>query len=510
MDIWLFYWYKVAKSAQGVDVGISARDEEQRKFSKYLAAPKSEFLAIYGRRRVGKTFLIRSFLKNKGVFFALTGKKRASKQEQLVKFVQEFNLIFPESAIQEPIKDWGQALFQLRGACEKVGKDQKIILFFDELQWLASPKSKFLSEMEYAWNQHFAWMDNVLLVVCGSVASWIIHKVIYGRGGLYGRISEEIRLLPFTLSEMEIFLSDHHISLPRRTIVELFMLTGGVAKYLTYVDRGKSPTQIINDTCFRLQGPLYGEFQKIYSSHFDDSERHIRVIRALAQKRRGMRLSEMTDCLGVQRGGTATKVVRDLEEAGFILPLPDFGKKIKEKRYRLTDEYSYFYLQWIEPKRSQISHRSDQDYWNKVVNTPAYYAWAGYTFENICIKHVYEIKRALGLGAVTTAESYFAQDGVEIDLVIDRADNCINICEIKFTNSEFVIDKAYAEQLEKKKRVFQQHTKKAVFLTMITPYGVKRNDYFIQTVDSELTLDALFDQSNRSSQALRSLMMQNA
>ncbi|MCB1108557.1 MAG: ATP-binding protein, partial [Chlamydiia bacterium] len=425
-------------------------------------------------------------------FFFLIGTKGASKKEQLVKFTQEFNLIFPNAPITKTLDNWGEAFCHLCAACKRMDNKQKIILFFDELPWLASPRSNFLSEMEYAWNQHFAWMEHILLIVCGSVASWIIHKVIYGRGGLYGRVTEEIKLLPFTLSEMEMFLVDHHIALPRRAIVELFMVTGGVAKYLTYIDRGKSPAQIINNTCFRLQGPLYSEFHKIYTSHFDQSERHIKVIRALAKKRRGMKADEIIESLDMRRGGTATRIIRDLEESGFISPLPDFGKEVKEKRYRLTDEYSYFYLQWIEPMRSQITHRSDQDYWNKMINTPAYYTWSGYTFENICIKHAYEIKRALGLGAVSTTESYFADQGIEIDLVIDRADNCINICEIKFSNGEFVIDKAYAEQLEKKKHIFQKQTKKAVFLVMITPYGVKENHHYIQTVDSQLTLDALF------------------
>lgn len=482
---------------------IFGRDAEQVILERLFLSKRAEFLAMYGRRRIGKTFLIYEFFKDKGVYFEVTGIKKASKKEQLRNFYKNFSIKFPEDALGMP-EEWSDAFDLIKNVVEKLDSATKFIFFLDELPWLASPKSGFLPALDYAWNHYLSRFPNILLIVCGSAAAWIIKKIIKDKGGLHGRLSAKIRLQPFSLSETEHFLINEGINLKRKQLIELYMTIGGVAKYIVNIQPGKSSAQIINELCFTQHGFLFSEFSELYQSLFDDSEKHIAIVRTLAKKRKGIFLDELLKGANISHGGQATEILEELEESGFILRMPAFGKETKERKIRLIDEYTFFYLSWIEKARSGILRGMslNTDYWNRMCRTPTWYEWSGHAFENICLKHIGKIKEALGIAGVTTEESHWQhfptkkdnERGAEIDLLIDRADDCINLCEIKFCNSEFQIDADYAQYLERKKNVFQNvtSTKKTIFITMITPFGVIKNEHYIGLVNQQLTMDNLF------------------
>ena len=329
----------------------------------------------------------------------------------------------------------------------------------------------------------------------------MIKHILTDTGGLHGRVTKRIHLQPFNLGQTEEFLRARDIRLAKKEIIELYMAVGGVAKYLTYVNPGKSSAQIINDICFNSSGDLYNEFEFLYRSLFDNYLYHIKIIRALASSSSGLTKNELLVAAGLSSGGRSSQFIQELVESDFIVYSVPFGKKSSNGKYILVDEYSLFYLRWIESVTKQGSSRVDEHYWLKQKTSAAWIAWSGYAFEAICQKHYLQIKKALGIGAVSTAISSWhhrsstGEKGAQIDLVIDRADACINLCEIKFHKNEFTITKEYFNQLAYKKELFQKITKtrKTVFMTLITCSGVLKNEYYRQAVDGgDITTDELF------------------
>lgn len=479
---------------------IIGRHEEQKILKKVLQDPQPQLLAVYGRRRIGKTFLISEFFKDKGVYFEITGIKDGSLQEQLFQFSYEFSRQFRGGEPIETPKSWAQAFHLLNEAIESLKQREKIILFFDEVPWLASRRSRFLNALEHFWNRYLSRTKNLVLIICGSSASWVIRNIINNKGGLHGRVTQKIRLLPFSLSETEEYLKAFHIDLDRKQIIDLYMALGGVPKYLAYASRGKSSAQIINETCFSLNGALHNEFHNLYRSLFENYTHYITVVKALAKKREGLTKEELLQETRFSSGGGSTKIIEDLVDAGFILYVPAFQKKKAKGFYRLIDEYSLFYLTWMAESSSFGLENIDPEFWIKKQGTAKWRAWSGYAFESVCFKHIQKIKHGLGIEGVSTIESGWhyvggkGTLGAQIDLVIERADNCINLCEIKYTDSLFTIDKSYEENLKAKKRIFKEQTatKKALFITMMTPYGTKKNSHYLSVVDNELTMDGLF------------------
>ncbi|MBF8263144.1 MAG: Archaeal ATPase [Parachlamydiales bacterium] len=478
---------------------IFARVKELKMLERILHSRKPEFLAVYGRRRVGKTFLIREFFKTKGLYFALTGVKNAKTQKQLKNFAEEFSRVFKPKKY-EPPKDWFEAFSQLRKAIESRKDPQRVILFLDELPWLATPRSGFLEDLDHFWNRYMSEDNRIILIVCGSAASWMIKKVVHDKGGLHGRLTADMRLLPFDLRETEEFLKNRGVDLNRKAVIDIYMAIGGIPKYLNYISKGQSALQVVNHLCF--DGPLEDEFEELYSSLFENHERHVSIIKALAERPGGMTKTEMAKSTSLSAGGGMNMVLEELEQSGFVLSVKDFGKQKKESRYRLVDEYSLFHLKWLQ-KSQEINLRTrDDKFWMNIFNSPMGQSWAGYAFEILCLKHLQNIKDALGITGVLTNASGWCykshgkskERGVQIDLLIDRADNCINLCEIKYCNDEFLVNKACDKDLREKKSLFIAHTKtrKSVFLTLIAPYGTKQNVGYFDTVDVSLTMDSLF------------------
>ena len=457
-----------------------------------LSSPKAEMIAVIGRRRVGKTFLIDQIYKDQ-LFFKLTGVRNASETDQLRSFTLKLQEITGES-IETP-KDWLEAFFLLRKCLKsRVSDEKKLVLFFDELSWLSPMGSNFLDYLGHFWND-WAYQQNVLIVLCGSASSWIIKKVINDKGGLHNRVTRYIHLKPFTLKETEEFLQSRIISYTRYQIVQLYMAFGGIPLYLEEVKKGKSVVQNINDICFSETGLLKNEFNRLYPALFEHAENHIAVIRALATKRKGMTRTEIIQTAKVPNGSSTTTVLEELEQSDFILAYQPWKKKKKDKIYRLTDEYSLFYLRFIE----NTAYAGDGTFL-QLSDRQEFKVWSGYAYEAICMKHIPQIKKALGVsGVYTTTHSFLKkateeEEGIQIDMLIERADRVINLFEIKFYNTEFVFTKEYAEKMRKRLHLFirRSKTRYHVWLTMITTFGVKHNQHSLGLVEYVLTLEDLF------------------
>lgn len=473
---------------------IVAREHEINELEKIYAKDEPAFLAVYGRRRVGKTFLINRFFRNKGIYLEVSGAKDAKTSVQLQNFAVDFANCFAKGEKQRPPADWHDAFMLLRKQIETIDESKKVILFFDELPWIATPKSGFMQALDYFWNRYFSRRPNAILIICGSAASWMIRRVINDKGGLYGRLTKEMPLYPLDLRETESYLQARNIHLDRKQIIEIYMAIGGIPKYLNYVERGKSSAQVINEACFSSDSPLLSEFHKLYQSLFHNYQRHVQIVRVLASASEGLSYEDLLTRVGISSGGTASLLLNELEASGFITYYPMFGKRRKKGKYRLTDEYSLFYLTWIEPLPKTGLRNARVNYWVKKQSTQAWASWSGHAYEGICLKHIGKIKQALGLAAVSTEAWTWFEKEAQIDLVIDRADSCINMCEVKFYKTKFRIDKAYAKVLENKKHQFRlaTQTRKALFTTLITTYGTIENDHYIGVVDNQLTMEDLF------------------
>jgi len=480
---------------------IIGRINEIAILQKALRSADPEFIAVYGRRRVGKTFLIREFFKD-SICFELVGVHRASLSQQLKNFAQSLNKAFDIGVQTQTPVTWFEAFSFLEQFLESADLKQstgKEVVFFDEIPWFNTPKSGFLPALEHFWNSYGSKKNNLILVVCGSAASWMVQKIVHSKGGLHHRLTSQIRLLPFTLAETGTFLKSRGIKLTRYEIISLYMAIGGVPFYLMQAEPGLSSAQIIDKLCFSKDGVLRNEFEKLFASLFDQSDQHIKILEVLRKNRSGMSRNLILSSAKIPSGGSVSKILEELEESGFIASGIPFGKSSNDVLYRISDEFTLFYFDWIKPlgKRDPgVSH------WLSLQNNSKRKAWAGYTFEGICIKHIQKIKNALGIGMVETFHGpwyYFprkksASSGAQIDLLIDRKDASINLCEMKFSESEFTISADYAKTLRQKIEVFKtvSKTRKNIFITMITTFGVKENSHSLDIMSNSLTLECLF------------------
>jgi hypothetical protein len=359
------------------------------------------------------------------------------------------------------------------------------VLFFDELPWIATHRSGFLQELEHFWNAWCSRRSDIVLIVCGSAASWMLRRIVNARGGLHNRLTETTRLLPFTLAETATYFADRKISISPRHVIELYMVLGGVPHYLDHVERGESVAQTVDRVVLSKDGALADELDRLYASLFDDDSTYVDVIRALAGKRRGLTRSELLGATHLKSGGTTTRLLNNLSEGGFIAATTPFGRTSRDIVYSLADEFSLFHMKWLAGRRPHS--------WQDVIGTPRWHAWAGLSFESLCLKHVAAIERALGISGVRTEASTWLHRDAQIDLLIDRADGVISLCEVKFADGPFVIKKKYANELRSKLAVFRERTgtRKTLHRVFITSYGVQPNVHSDELVDREITMDEL-------------------
>ncbi len=467
---------------------LIGRKGELKKLESHLMSRKSEFVAVYGRRRVGKTFLVRKAFKN-DFSFQLTGLANVSMKHQLGQF--HAALVKHAAAVRwEPqaATDWFVAFRQLSEYLEKLPDGNKKVIFLDELPWLDTHNSKFLSGLEHFWNSWASARDDVVLIVCGSAASWMLNHLIKNKGGLHNRITDRIKLAPFSLEETEVFLQQKNAVYNRYQTLLIYMAFGGIPYYLDFIDPEKSAMQNINDLCFRQDAPFRLEYDSLYASLFKKHERHIAIIEALATKGKGLTRNEIVKFSKTSDGGGLTRILKELEESNFIRRYKSFGKKQKKSLYQLVDLYSLFYLRFIKN-----ADEDDEEFWLNAIEAPVFFTWSGYAFEMVCLHHVFQIKKALGISGVQTSISAWQSPEAQIDLVIDRKDQVINLCEMKFSVSPFSIDKRYSENLRNKMDNFKQttQTKKVLFLTLITTYGMAQNKYS-DIVRNSLDMNVLF------------------
>lgn len=472
---------------------IIGRTSQIQELKEALASDKPEMVALVGRRRVGKTYLVSELYAGR-IDFEITGLQYGNKRAQLENFSLRMSKHFPNYEMKEISKSWLKAFDELTLALEALQKEEKMVVFLDELPWLGTRKSGFLMGLSYFWNS-WAVKQNIVVVICGSAASWMIKKVINDRGGLHNRVTRLLYLYPFTLAETADYCKARNIKLNLYQILQLYMVMGGIPMYLDQIKPGLSAIQNIQNTCFSPLGYLRNEFERLFASLFKDHQKHVKIVRALASKRKGLTRLEIIKATQLTNSGKLTDILFELETSGFITIYGGYGKKVKESLYRLTDSYSLFYLTFLEP----LGKNNRLDF-NKLSDLPLWKTWSGYTFENICLTHIDQIRKALSIAGMTSSiASFIARPkdglpGAQIDLLIDRSDQSINICEIKFSTDDFEVTKKDVNNLEIKKKVFRYHTKtkKHLFITLITTMGVVENSHKLNYIDQVVTLEDLF------------------
>jgi len=482
---------------------LIGRKKEQVLLKEILNSPKAEFLALVGRRRVGKTYLVRNFFEKEScTFFYCSGLKDGSLKQHLAEFAIQIGQTFYGGAAIVPRNNWFEAFEDLNAAMTQSSSRKKIVLFIDEFPWLATKRSRLLQALDYYWNRYWSHENNLKLIVCGSSASWIINNIINNKGGLYNRVTRTMHLSPFTLHETKQFLSAIGLKLNHKHVVDFYMALGGIPYYLSLVRKGMSAYQSIDELCFQKNGALVKEFGRLFAALFENSDSYVSLIRVIAQYHYGIGQAQLIKESKAPDGGRTIKRLKELEEAGFIIEFIPYGHKEKGIYYKITDEFTLFYLRWMEPNLKTILKQDNgHGYWLAKTTTPHWKSWAGYAFESICYKHLTQIRHALAIdagaqmGSWRYAPKQEGQEGAQIDLLFDRADNVITVCEIKYNEQPFIIDKHYAKILTNKLRVYQERsqTPKQLFLAMICAGGIKPSIYSEELVHGGIvTLDDLF------------------
>ena len=476
------------------------RKQEITTLNKLYESNKAQFVAIYGRRRVGKTFLVNEVFAGRVTFRHAGLSPIESDVESTDSPLRRQLKHFYNSLILQGMKkskcpeNWMDAFLMLEMFLQDKDDGSRQLIFIDELPWLDTPKSGFITAFEGFWNTWACSRKNVMLVVCGSATSWMTDKLINNHGGLYNRLTCEIKLAPFTLGECEQYFISENIRLSRYDIVQSYMITGGIPYYLSYYQSGLSLAQNVDELFFKKNAPLLNEFNRLFSAIFNNPEMMISLIRAIGAKHYGCTRTELAEAAGMTVGGTLTKALIALIASDFIIKYVPFGCSKKEEYYKLTDSFCNFYLRFVENKK-ELSN----DFWLSNIGSQNIVTWRGLAFENVCFNHIKQIKKALGISGVSTNQSAWSKRkgeeiGTQIDMIIERKDNIVNMCEIKFYGEEFSVDKNYDKVLRNRVSLLLEELspKMAIHSTLITTYGLKYNEYsgaFTNIID----MDALFD-----------------
>ena len=462
---------------------IIGRKREIELLNRYVESDEAEFIAVFGRRRIGKTYLVKSlFLKD--FSFYMTGLANSDLKNQLKNFCDAFSQYFSKKV---KVRDWFEAFALLRDELSQLQNDKKI-LFIDELPWFDTAKSNFVSALEHFWNSWASDNPSVKLIVCGSATSWMMNKLINNNGGLHNRVTHQIRLAPFTLGECEEYLKAKNFAMDRFEIAQFYMVFGGIPYYLKLLDNGESLAQNVDRLLFSEDGELRNEFQNLYQSLFRNSEKHIAIVEVLSKKMKGINRNELIQELSAVSSGAISKALDDLENCGFIRRYSPFGKKAKDEIIQLIDFYTLFYYRFLDglPKGMR-------NHWLQIQGKPQYYNWCGHAFEMLCLLHYPQILNALGISGIESAPCSWTYKGAQFDLLIDRIDNVVNVCEMKFSEKPYEITQEYLSEYLEKIEIFKKVTKtrKSAMLTFVTAQGLKPNSCARQ-IQKSIELDQLF------------------
>ena len=470
---------------------LIGREKESAILQEAAEKNQPQMIAVYGRRRVGKTYLIRETFRGRFTF-QHAGVYRGTKEQQLSVFYEALKEAGLPDA-KKP-KNWFEA-FQLLKELVTRSTQKKKILFIDELSWMDTPKSDMMMALEHFWNAWASGRDDVLLIVCSSATSWMMNKVIHNKGGLYNRLSCQIHLHPFYLAQCRDYVNAEHLAFSDQQIMELYMILGGIPFYWGLLEKGLSVTQNVDRLFFAEDAPLKQEYEYLFASIFRKPEDYILIIRTLSGKRSGMSRNEILEKSGLTGSGAFSQKLKELESCGFIREYHAYGKKEKDSLYQLTDPFILFYYHFVR------NQPEDPFFWSHQVNTPAVNTWAGLAFEQLCLLHTEQMKSALGISGVLTKVSSFACQaepemgirGSQIDLVIWRADRTINLFEMKYSRGPYVLTRAVSEDIRRKAEDFVRKTgtRDAIHLTMATPFGLVNNAY-AGDIQSQITAAELF------------------
>ena len=469
---------------------LIGREMEVERLRNAMKSNRSEFVAIYGRRRVGKTFLIKETLGRKLAFFH-SGLARRDKTAQLAEFAKSLELFGMKG--RNRIRSWSDAFFTLQKGLAAHHAARKVV-FLDELPWMDTRKSDFVSALEHFWNGWCFMRNDIVLVVCGSATSWIVTKIMKNHGGLHNRLTDPIRLMPFTLSECERMARARELAYSRQQILEAYMVLGGIPYYWERLEKSQSVDQNIDRLFFGENAPLGDEFTQLYASLFANPCGHLKVVEALSTKKAGMTREEVLGATKLEDNGAMTKVLAELAACGFIRLYRSPGKRTRETVYQLIDNFTLFHYRFLAN-----GGNSSSGSWLSRAASHERDVWNGLAFERVCLEHLPQITRALGISGIRT-EAYSWRrrggegiEGAQIDLLIDRADKSVNICEMKYAAGEYEISAQEHERMLHRRSAYVKDMKfnGSAFLTLVSPHGAKRNMYW-NDVQSEVTLDDLF------------------
>ena len=470
---------------------IVGRHKEQQILQECLGSNRAELIAVYGRRRVGKTFLVKNFFEGHFDFYC-TGIYDATKKEQLANFATALKEYF--GLVKRPeFNDWFEAFEKLKECIKSLDKD-KIVVFIDEMPWFDTPRSRFLKAFEWFWNSWASDQQNLKIVVCGSATTWIMSKLLGDKGGMHNRVTKRIKISPFTLAETEEMFIKQGVEMDRYQIVQLYMAIGGVPFYLQKVKPGYSAAQCIDQMFFEDNAELAIEYNILFRSLFKEGVKYRQVVECLSKHMKGMTREELLKALNWEATGNVSTILENLCNCDFLRSYSAYGKKERGKMYQLTDMFTLFHLRFVKGYSG-----GDENYWSAMANSKSVEAWSGYAFEQVCLSHIPQIKQALGINGTQTNISSWSvkgdmdKRGAQIDLVIDRADRIIDLCEMKFTEGLFAITKDYAEWLRERKDIFRESTKtrKTLHTVLVTTWGLQQNSY-AGTVQKAVTMDDLF------------------
>ena len=451
----------------------------------------SHFLAIYGRRRVGKTFLIREAFDYRFAF-QHAGLSDSGMKGQIFAFVSSLKDAGYE--VKKQPKNWLEAFEYLKDLIRKSSEKKKII-FIDELSWMDTPKCDLMVALENFWNGFASARKDIVLIVCASATSWMLSKVVHNKGGLYNRLTEQIHLRTFCLGECEEYVKNSGLAFNRNQILQYYMIFGGVPYYWGFLKKGLSLSQNIDRILFEKDAPLRDEFKYLYDSVFKKPENYVKIIEALGTKKVGMTREEIINAAKISNSGDLTTKLEELESCGFIRKYYAFGMKKKNAIYQLMDCFTLFYFKFLK------SQPTDEHFWTNQINTPLVNTWMGLAFERVCMEHIEQIKVKLGIsGVLTEVNSWYCKAdldngvfGSQIDMLIVRKDQVINLCEMKYSQSEYTITEKVDRNIRNKisDLITVSGTKYAIYPAIITTYGLVENSYS-QEVQSVVTIDDLF------------------
>lgn len=470
---------------------LIGREREIAELERCMASSRSELAVVYGRRRVGKTFLIRKFF-NDNYTFHYVGAHRESTRQQLDNFAKALRK-YSSSQVSMKLANWRDAFDALQTYLEGRTDLKRKVIFIDEMPWIDNKHSGFVDALEYFWNSWVMGRDDIVLIACGSATSWMVDKLLENQGGLRGRITRRIYLHPFSLYECKQYLVSRGFDWDEYQIIQNYMIMGGVPYYLSMLEPKMSMVQNIDYLFFSKSGMLHDEFNELYSALFTSADNYINIVKLLSEHKEGLERKEIEQSTKIS-GGMLTKILNNLERCDFIKPCNQIGRKTKGTIYKLIDFYTIFYYKFIYGNRSD-----DENFWMHNFQSRSVASWQGLTFELVCLIHTWQIKHALGISGISTDVSAWRETatsdkrGAQVDLIIKRVDKVVHLCEMKFCEGQYTITADYADRLRDRQQRFSQHTNimRGIVHTFITPYGVNRGKHY-GIIHSEVTATDLF------------------